>query len=574
MTMTAKIRGYRGVERADIDIGPVALVGGLNGAGKTSIAEAIAAAVCGTPIPFFKASKPDKALLTKADAKDLLRGGMDLGLTEVSLDGKVSCSTVWPKLVWEGDGRISCSKYAAGLLSVMDLEDVDRQKFFAELLGAKPTTEDLRIELMEKVPSLGDDKGGENLKKLLDMVNVSGFDPVHASTKETGSRLKGQWEAATADNFGSKKATDWKPATWRVELANKSLEEIGTECTEAEAKWQKAAAALALGDEAIAELQEKAKVEESALKLMNDKAASVDVALRFLNDQRKAVEDIEVPTSLACAHCGGMLNAKMKDGVVIALEDSDISANEIAELADAKAAAQKKLDSLNADYLAAQKSLTEAKEAYAAVKGAAAQLEAAHARKGSQESVDQALDYLNAVKRDKVMVESVAQAARISRLIADNQKIVDILAPEGLRRQKLVKALARFNQQFLAVLCANAEYPAVTLDNDLEVLYGGRRHFLLSKSEQYRVKAVLQLAIAMYDKSPLVIYDGADILDAPGRNGLFAMIAAAEGINFLVCMTVASKEKLPDLAEAGMGESFWMESGIASPLVERSEDAG
>ncbi len=37
-------------------------------------------------------------------------------------------------------------------------------------------------------------------------------------------------------------------------------------------------------------------------------------------------------------------------------------------------------------------------------------------------------------------------------------------------------------------------------------------------------------------------------------------------INFLVCMTVADRKKVPDLAKAGMGVSYWIEQGIAEPI--------
>ena len=42
--LQAKVRGFRGCERADIEIDPISLLAGLNGAGKSSICQAIAAA--------------------------------------------------------------------------------------------------------------------------------------------------------------------------------------------------------------------------------------------------------------------------------------------------------------------------------------------------------------------------------------------------------------------------------------------------------------------------------------------------------------------------------------------------
>lgn len=564
MKLDCKIRGFRGAERGDITIDPVALCSGLNFAGKSSLAQAVAAAVCGTPIPYFKDAKPDKALLTKTDAKELLRGGMDAGSVEIFADGKLACSVKWPDLSIEGTGRLTCSKYAAGLVNVMGLDDGERQKFFAGLLQAMPTMDDLRLELMEKVPGLGDQKAGEHLKMLLDKVNVSGWDAVHTQTKETGARLKGQWEAHASEAYGSKKADGWIPKGWHSGISNLSLEEIGTRCTRAQEKWQQAAAQLAVDAATLADLTAAAGGEAALYEAMQKAKEEHEACARVVAGQKVKIANCQLPQSLPCPHCGGLLEIRQDiAGFKVAEATMGQKERDAATLVLKKE--QEALADIMTEHAGASKAYDEARAKYQAVAGSAEKLKTAQAKKGTQEVVDVALDYLNGLQKDKAMIEAAAQCTRLSALIGANQKIVDILAPDGLRRQKLVKALAKFNQKFLAALCQEADYPAVTLDNDLEVLYGGRRHFLLSDSEKYRVKAVLQLAIALYDKSPLVIYDGADILDATGRNGLFAMMGSVD-INFLVCMTVADQKKVPDLAAAGMGVSYWVHAGISEPI--------
>ena len=565
MKLDCKIRGFRGAERCDITIDPVCLAAGLNFAGKSSLAQAVAAAVCGTPIPYFKDAKPDKALLTKTDAKELLRGGMDAGSVEIFADGKLACSVKWPDLESNGNGTLQCSKYAAGLVNVMGLDDGERQKFFAGLLQAMPTMDDLRLELMEKVPGLGDEKAGEHLKMLLDKVTVSGWDPAHTSAKEVGSRAKGQWEAHSQERYGASKAEGWIPKGWHSGISNLSLEEIGSRCTQAQEKWQQAAAQLAVDAATIADLQAAAAGEAALYEAMQKAKEEHDACARVVAGQKVKIAGCQLPQSVPCPHCGGLLEIR-----------SDIGGFKVAEATmwkeERNAATlvlkkeQEALADIQTEQAAATKAYDEARTQYQAVAGSAEKLKAAQAKKGTQEAVDVALDYLNGLQKDKAMIEAVAQCTRLHALIQANQKIVDILAPEGLRRQKLVRALAKFNQKFLAALCQEAEYPAVTLDNDLEVLYGSRRYFLLSTSEQYRVRCVLQTAIGLYDKSPLIIFDGSDVLDAPGRNGLFAMMQSCESLSFLVCMTVADRKKVPDLAAAGMGASYWIESGIAEPI--------
>jgi hypothetical protein len=64
----------------------------------------------------------------------------------------------------------------------------------------------------------------------------------------------------------------------------------------------------------------------------------------------------------------------------------------------------------------------------------------------------------------------------------------------------------------------------------------------------------------------MVIVDGADILDAAQRGGLFNMLDDA-AIPALVLVTLARQQQLPDLEAAGLGASYWISDGIAAPLV-------
>ena len=98
---------------------------------------------------------------------------------------------------------------------------------------------------------------------------------------------------------------------------------------------------------------------------------------------------------------------------------------------------------------------------------------------------------------------------------------------------------------------------------------------LLSKSEQYRVRAVFQVAMAIIDGSDLVVLDEADILDGPTRSGLFKMLDAAtqEGLAALVCMTLSRRDQAPDLAAIGLGRSYWLEAGVAEPIGQEAQAA-
>ena len=112
-----------------------------------------------------------------------------------------------------------------------------------------------------------------------------------------------------------------------------------------------------------------------------------------------------------------------------------------------------------------------------------------------------------------------------------------------------------------------AGWKTVAIEADMALTYGGRPYALLSSSEQYRLRAVLQVAAAQFAGADLVVIDAADVLDGPTRSGLFSMLGEAE-LPAVVCMTLSRREQVPDIARAGLGASYWLEDGVLEPLAE------
>lgn len=562
--MKAKVRGFRGAEKADIDIDRIALIGGLNGAGKSSICQAIAAAACSQPIPFFRSTRPDKPVLTKTDAKALLRGGMEKGSSIIEVDGQVVAEALWPGLTAAGNGKIQCSLVAAGLVNPMEMEEADRQRFFSTLLNADPTMDDLREALKEAIPALADPDYVDALEKVITMAQTNGWDVAHKHFKEHGARRKGEWEGKSGESFGSKKAADWKPQGWRADLEEKTLEELGTACTEAQAALEKELADVATDAAELKHLSELASGEAAAWNALKQAETALEDARTDLKAKENQRQAIVIPTAIPCPHCGGLVDV-VGGGRSFVLKQSMANGKEIESAKKAFEAATVMVQAAQVAATTALEVYNGAKGVYEAHKGADGRLTEARKRTGTAESVDTARDYLAGVTRDKDLVERRQACETLAAQIGANQKLVDILSPEGLRRQKLQKALKVSNKQ-LAELSTEADYGTVTIDDDLEILYAGRRYFLLSQSEQYRVRAVIQIYVASHDKSPLVIFDSADVLDQDGRNGLFAMMQSADALHFVVGMTVLSKKNVPDLAKAEIGASYWVADGTATPL--------
>ena len=87
------------------------------------------------------------------------------------------------------------------------------------------------------------------------------------------------------------------------------------------------------------------------------------------------------------------------------------------------------------------------------------------------------------------------EADRLRDEISVNEKILDVLAGDGLRAKKLARVLDVFNSATLKPLTDIAGWKPVAIEADMSLTYGGRRYPLLSTSEQYRVRVVLQVAM-------------------------------------------------------------------------------
>lgn len=551
--MDILVRGFRGAERAHIRLDPIALIGGKNFHGKSSICQAVAAALTGATIPFFRSTKPDRALFTKTEAKALVRGGMDKATVVVTSDeGRTTVE--WPSHDVKTEGKPpASSKVAAGLINPAEMEDIDRQKFLSALLECEPTYED--VITAGKDANLHRDR----CEEISTLIMMQGWDAAYRSEKEKGAKLKGRWEAASGTDFGLKKAEAFLPADWTEDLKGANIAELDEHVATARQNVENAVGAIAVDTADLQRLVAESNAEKQACLAVDQHKPDMEAATTAYRNARATVDAIQIPVILSCPHCKGPLQVSGKE-----VKAAAVTQVQIDEMQGRKTAAEKLLTEagLKAD-IVGQKD-KELREAARQHQGASLRYEAAKKKSGSQEGLDIARDLLASLERRQKALRSKAEADLAYRAIVDQVKVVEILAPDGLRRQKLAKALAAFNGKQLAPLCVDAGYPTILLNDSLDLLYGGRPYYLLSESEKWRARAVLQIAVAKLDGSEVVILDGADILDPDGRNGLFEMLAADEDLYYAVAMTLPSEKQMPDLAKAGIGASYWMDSGTTA----------
>ena len=168
-------------------------------------------------------------------------------------------------------------------------------------------------------------------------------------------------------------------------------------------------------------------------------------------------------------------------------------------------------------------------------------------------------------KKEAVQVRAKKdEAAKHHLAIISNNQIIDVLAPDGIRRQVLASKLSNINER-LQMMADVSGWAPVKISDSLTIDVGKLPYWLLSESEKFRVRVMLQVVVADLDHSSLLVIDAADILDKGGRNGLFALLNMT-GMYALVCMTMESPQEVPNLKAAGFGLSYWIGDAVAAQI--------
>ena len=546
------VTDFRGIEKADIEVSGLALIVGTNAAGKTSVTQAVAAALTGNVTPLQGLRKSETGALVRS-------GAPDGGVVVTSAEG--TSRIRWPEARLKTEGTPpQASAVAAGVESVAVMSPADRAKALMPYLKAEPTKEDLAAALPDIKP--------EHLGKLWDALEINGWDGAHGQAKDKGVNLKGRWEQASGERYGSKKAANWLPDDWGDELEATSEQTLHDGLAQEREFLEAAIAAHAISDDKRREMEEQAAcISEIAIRVrdLDLEQQRIRSRLHVAREELRQMPYAGPPPIQPCPHCGEGLvidGGKITPPPENLPTDAEIDARQ-AEIEDK----QKIVAALENEHAQAVDLWKSAERELADATRAKCELEKNPAPEGEYKDVEECRER---VRRAEVRLKAFLakrEADRIHVAIEANQTVIDILSPGGLRARKLAEAVRSFHAEHLAAICGKADWKDVSLDDDLRPTYGGRPYPLLSASEQYRVRAVLQLAMARLDGSGMVVLDAADILDRHGRNGLMKMLFAI-GIPALVGMTIADPEKTPppDLAAAGRGHTYWIECGVAAPL--------
>lgn len=574
------ITNMLGISAANIAVTkPVLMLAGANGAGKSSIGEAIKHALVAECDRVALKKEFNKLLHNGADAGHAIIG-TSLGDYAVLLpEGKQTGAEGLP---FGLEYCLSPARFAA-------LTAAEKRAFLFKLMGVKVTSQAIIAKLASRGISAAD----------IDAISphlASGFEAAHKEAQSKARDAKAAWRAITGETYGAVKAADWTAPAVEVDgalLAETSaqieaadgiiaelngqlgaLNEQAKNVGQANANMHKREEKLAaLREHAgkFARIQDKLNRDSDDLAVWEAKVADTEAAA--------GIKPAEEP--MACPHCAGLVLAG-KGGKLEAYEPHahDVEAaaklpeytkardllrsavaNGQRDLAAAENAARN-LDELENEPAPA---VASADEINAKISEVQAELAAA---KANRKTIADQLAHFQQVEREsKAAAQKTTQAKMHHDDVVAWDLMAEQLAPGGIPAELLSEALHPFNI-VLDGYYNLAGWPAVMIDENMELSVGGRPYALRSESERWRADTLLALAIARISGAKVVLLDRFDVLDLQGRaDALYLLDELAESGDVETAIVLGTLKALPAQLPANV-QAAWVEDGIVKTLAE------
>lgn len=562
---------------------------GKNGAGKSSIKEAVKLALL---------DQPERVALKK-EYGSLIHNNGKAGVVSLALEGASSdeASFILPK------GSHSSPEFKSAMVYCVDphlfatLKPEDKRAFLFELTGTKVNREAISKQLAESGVS------DIVIESVLPMLR-QGFAAAASYAESQRKEFRGAWRGVTGETYGEVKAQ-----TWQAELPSRPDDGGNISISELEQSLSALRATLAENNQALgaarkdratraaaqtnldALKKDAAKLERVKAKMAVDeaeytriKAAYDECAVRAGTAKREGlIHDLARYLNGFVKHCStgndqfdqeavqAVARYEEQHGDVLACVARDPEAEK--RLPELKAA----LDLMESAVRNNQRDLKACEQAAEALERSAGnQLPAVETIDENIKALETLIITIEADIRtysEKLEVEKNAAHAAESAEKRTKQAqeyhqqamawgvALELLSPDGIPAQILRDALGPFNAN-LSSVSEIFGWASVSLDGDMSLTFGDRPYQLLSESEKWRVDAVIALVVSRLANLNFVVLDRFDVLDIDGRNELIDgldNLAADDYVDTALVMgTVKAKPDLSDFPETAV---FWVESG-------------
>lgn len=541
---------------------PVVLAAGDNGAGKTSLRQAVRFALDGNP----------ERVALKKDYRNLVTDGRNTGTVAIQWEtGRATATLPSGKRGAEGELLRPEIHYCTDMEAFARLADDERAKFIGELMGVSMGAGEVVKRLKDRCNPSKTGEIAETLKKV-------SIEAAHKKALEGATEARGAWKAITGETYGSQKAESWKPAPAEGEF---SIEALNAEtagfnaCAQEHEEANKALGELeaAMRNQAALIRRREALEERAGMLERRQKKLEVDQAeLRVWQAKLDGLppEGASAQTC-PCPECGALLEIH---GIRLApagnAKPDPERETKRREWAKAVEMYQRSVDNGRRDVaesIAAKAEIGEEIELVKETQIAQANQRRAEIRE-RREKHNAEISRLSKLKDEiERSAGAAAKAAAAHVDVCEWLAIAEQLSPSGIPSEIASEAIDPFNQ-IVAEHAASAEWKPPVVGADMHITVAGRPFSMLSKSEQWRANALMTAAIAEASGLNFIVLDEWDVLSIAGRSESLYWLAES-GLQALVLGTMKAKPKaLPDGVHCS-----WIENGVSSATTVHEEVA-
>lgn len=564
--MQIRIRNTIGLAKADLTVEPgkIALVGGPHGAGKTSLTQAIGAALT--------SNWRLRDATTKKELSGVLREGTEAGVIQARIEGKggikidLPSGEITTEGVWDAWPAL-----AVGTQRLMGIGGAkERANALLSVIDAEPSREDFEAAVPKQMSK-------ENRDALWTRICKDGWDATWKAAREAGIKHKGSWEELTKANYGPTKAREWHPEAIDP-LDGEEAEPYEEALQQAQSDYDAAIAKQAVSAEEVARLRaESERMPELRKRLVDldeELAAAVEAHAKALEEREQLPVAVVLKELPQCPHCKKHLVVKtqVRTGGSVAIMGIEKPPAE-ETLTDAQLK-QRRLAIAGADgeVVKTKDEVSRLEREKYSVGEALQSAGKADDKLGKlgdwsgedAEYVTQCREALETARYRIGEFRRWQEAKRLANRIANNIELQKVLAPDGVRQKVLGDRLAAFNEKlaeltgFLAMDAEPLRVVVAEKSGECTVVWGERPYAQLSESEQWRADLVIHAALARLSGVPLIVIDRLDLLLPPLRPGVVKLIGHL-GVSAVITMAAQGTDKLPK--RGPWGSVFWVEHG-------------
>jgi len=550
--MMMKIRNFRRIREINMDVGGIMLVAGHNEQGKSSLIQAFAACLMQEPMVMSG--------LHKKDAKMLINGGKRAVVSLGDKD-KVGVSVTWPDCQVGVTGNpFKASHIATGMTKFTRMSVKERSDLLIETLSVMPSERDFKMDIADSARNANIAVDAAWLNLVWEEVQEHGYDIVSQRRADHARDLKREWTGVTSEVWGHLKAEKWLTENADKELSKTDIEALRQSIAFKKTRLVAREKRRWLAEHTKEEMEERFALHSIAtteLLALNKKLHDDRAALQLMRDKHAALKSDMALAGASCPHCEKPLY--VREGKILRLDQSydvEALAKEAEELIAQGKKLSKAIEVLEKDIATQQLLIEEAEKARLWL--------------DEHEKLSDASDIITeediAAMEWKLRAAIAYDAAHDFHLmIMQSVHIAAELAPNGIRLRHLQKRLNAFNEglkDYSKVLGMEA----VHIEDDMSVWRGRLPYMFLSSAAQFLTDFVIQIAIAGVDGSDMILVDGADILQAPGRRTAIIQSLINTGVPCVITMSLNTPDSAPDLFRAGVGASYWMQDGALTRI--------